>query len=112
MRTRLLSAAAIAAVLTAGVAVSFSQAGDSSSAARTVSLSIQGASCPLGCGSAVTAAIKKYDGVEKFELDKNKWVAKLTFKPEQDPAKFVKYFNEKTRFTCKKIEAKETTPKS
>jgi len=67
----------------------------------TVVYSIEGAKCPVGCGTAITKALKSYDGIAKFDLDKKNWLAKVTFKDGQDPEKFVEHFNEGTRFTAK-----------
>jgi len=69
--------------------------------ASTVVYNIEGASCPVGCGAAITKALQSYEGIAKFDLDKKNWLAKVTFKDGEDPEKFVKTFNEGTRYTAK-----------
>ncbi|MDP6114277.1 MAG: hypothetical protein QGF00_06570 [Planctomycetota bacterium] len=52
-------------------------------------------------------AISNYDGVVKMKLDTKKWVAKVNFKKDADVEKFLKNFNDSTRFTASAVKPKE-----
>ena len=52
-------------------------------------------------------AIGNYDGVVKMKLDTKKWVAKVNFKKDADVEKFLKNFNDTTRFTAAAVKKKK-----
>lgn len=51
--------------------------------------------------------MNNYDGVVKMKLDTKKWVAQVDFKKDADVDKFLKTFNDTTRFTAAAIKPKE-----
>jgi len=51
--------------------------------------------------------MKKFDGVVKMKLDTKKWVAQVNFKKDADVEKFLKSFNDTTRFTASAVKPKK-----
>jgi copper chaperone CopZ len=72
---------------------------------KTATLSIQGASCPSGCGAAIDKAIRAQEGVLKLDLDRKSWTATVTLKKDVDVKKLAEHLNAQTKYTFAEVQA-------